>query len=150
MLCAGFANLAVLENIGPVMKFRFCALFVAVVVSLATANTLAKVPPRKPVPPVESNGIRYAADGDGSDQYVAAIELVTGKQLWRVRVFHTHIKPWHEPDVQVVVITELKLVDGSLPVRDRKARCYAVDVRDHRVSKVACSSAFASDESLRQ
>jgi hypothetical protein len=44
------------------------------------------------------------------------------------------------------VITELKLVDGSLFVRDQKARCYAVDVRDRRVSKAACSSAFPGDE----
>ena len=132
------------------MKLRFCALFLAAVTSFATANGFAKAAPRQPVPPVELNGVRYAADGDGSDQYVAATEIATGNQLWRVRVFHSHIKPWVDPCVQIVVITELKLVDGSLFVRDAKARCYAVDVRDHRVSKAACSSAFAEDENLGQ
>ena len=129
------------------MNFRYRASLATAVILLATANSIAKRLPPKPVPPVESNGIRYAADGDGSDQYVAATEISTGKELWRVRVFHTHIKPWLEADVQSVFITQLKLVEGSLFVRDEKERCYAVDVKDHRVHKAACSGAFGERES---
>ena len=80
---------------------------------------------------------------DGRDQYVVATNVVTGQELWRVRVFHTHIKFWIEEDVQWVFITDLKLVDNSLFVRDGKARCYAVDVKGHRVRKALCSGAFA-------
>ena len=128
------------------MKFRFCAQLVTAVISLATIAAIAKIPPRKPVVPVESNGVRYSAE---ESEYVAATEITTGKQLWRVRVFHTHIKPWIEPDVQLVFITELKLVGGALYVRDGKARCYAIDVRGHRVRKVVCSVVFAEQDSSR-
>ena len=128
------------------MKFRSVALLLSAVISVASPNAIAKVAPRKPVPPVESNGIRYAADGDGNDQFVVATEIATGKQLWRKRVLHTRIKFWLEPDVQIVPITEIKLVDGLLFVRDERARCYAVGVRNHRVHKTACGSTFAEQE----
>jgi hypothetical protein len=129
------------------MRFRLCAPLVFVAISFATVTAIAKIPPQKPVPPVESNGVRYAAE---DAEYVSATEIATGKQLWRVRVFHTHIHPWLEPDVQFVFITELKFVDGSLFVRDGKARCYAVDVRNHRVRRVpgAPGPAFGTRETM--
>src|SRR5579872_4279417 len=102
------------EKMVSVMRFRYCASFVSALLFLTSASAMAKRVPSKPVAPVESNGIRYAADGNGSDQYVAATEIPTGKQLWRVRVFHTHIKFWYDPCVQIVFITELRLVEGSL------------------------------------
>jgi hypothetical protein len=128
------------EKIMPTMRLRLCAPLVTVLISFAAATAMAKIPPQKPVPPVERNGVRYMAE---DAEYVAAIYLATGKQLWRVRVFHTHIKPWLEPDVQFVFIKELKLDGASLFVRDGKARCYAIDIRDHRVRKAPCSDVFA-------
>ncbi len=122
------------------MKFRFCALLVTAVVALTPAAAIAKIIPQKPVLPVESNGVRYAAE---AAEYVAATDITTGKQLWRVRVFYTHIKPWLEPDAQFIFIKELKLVGGSLFVRDGKARCYTIDVRNHRVRKAVCGGVFA-------
>jgi hypothetical protein len=132
------------------MRSRFFVWLVPVVISLATVAAIGKIPPLKPVVPVESDGVRYSADENGSDQYVSATDIRTAKQLWRVRVFHTHIKPWLEPDVQLVFITELRLVGGSLFVRDGKARCYAIDVRDHRVHKADCGGFFAQQESSRR
>jgi hypothetical protein len=134
------------EKIMSVMKFRYSASIASAVMLFATLTAMAKRIPPKPVPPVESNGVRYAADGVGSDQYVAATDISTGKQLWRVRVFHTRIKPWLEPDVQIVVIAELKVVGGSLFVRDEKSRCYTVGIADRRVRKTACSAAFAEHD----
>ena len=67
--------------------------------------------------------------------------------MWRVKVFHTHIKFWVEEDVQWVFITDLKVSDNSLFVRDEKARCYSVDLNNHRVRKALCSGAFAQQES---
>jgi hypothetical protein len=93
---------------------------------LATVAAVAKIAPPKPVAPVESNGVRYSADRDGRDQYAVATDIATGKQLWKVKVFRTHIKFWIEEDVQWVFITDLKLMDNSLFVRDDKARCYAL------------------------
>jgi len=132
------------------MRLQFRALLVCIVITLATALAIAKIAPLKPVPPVESNGVRYAADRDGRDQYVVASDIATGKELWKVKVFHTHIKFWIEEDVQWVFITDLRLADNSLFVRDGKARCYAVDIKTHRVRKVLCTGAFAQRESSAQ
>jgi hypothetical protein len=80
------------EDNCAMMKLQFRALLVCIVITLATALAIAKIAPLKPVPPVESNGVRYAADRDGRDQYVVASDIATGKELWKVKVFHTHIK----------------------------------------------------------
>ena len=127
------------------MRLQLRAVLVCALISVSTAIA-AKIAPPKPVPPVESNGVRYTADRDGRDQYVVATDTATGKQLWRVKVFHTHVKPWIEEDVQWVFITDLKLVKNSLFVRDGKERCYAVDIRTQAIRKADCSGAFADRE----
>ena len=131
------------------MTIRLCASLMFAVISFAPAVATAKIPPMKPVTPVESNGVRYSAVQDGTGPYVVADDITSGKQLWRVRVFRTHIKPWIEIDVQWIFIKELKLREGSLFVRDGKDRCYVVNVRDHRVRKAVCSGVFTEQESLR-
>jgi len=128
------------------MRFQFRASLLSAVISLATVTALAKIAPLKPVPPVESDGVRYSADRDGRDQYAVATDIATGKQLWKVKVFHTHIKFWIEEDVQWVFITDLKLMNSSLFLRDGKARCYAVDINGHRARKAPCSLAFGQEE----
>lgn len=81
--------------------------------ALVTFCALAKRVPLKPVPPVVADGIRYSAEGDPRNQYVVATDVATDKLLWKVRVFHMHIKFWiGEEDVQWVFITNLKLADG--------------------------------------
>ncbi len=132
------------------MRLQFRASLVCVVITLATGLSMAKIAPLKPVASVESNGVRYAADRDGRDQYVVASDIATGKELWKVKVFHTHIKFWIEEDVQWVFITDLKLADNSLFVRDGEARCYAVDVKTHRVRKALCTGVFAQQERSKQ
>jgi len=128
------------------MKFRFCFAIALAVVSLSSVAAIAKIAPLKPVRPVEANGIRYSREGDGRDQYVTATDVATGKRLWRVKVCHTRIKFWMEEDVQLTFITDLKLADGSLFVRDGKARCYSIGITNHRVRKSACSSLFAKEK----
>ena len=131
-------------------KLQVRAVIVHASLALATVVVAAKIAPPKPVVPVEANGVRYSADPDGSDQYAVATDIATGKQLWKVKVFHTHIKFWIEEDVQWVFITDLKLMDSSLFVRDGKARCYAVDISSHRVRKAPCSVAFGQQERASQ
>jgi len=96
----------------------------------------------KPVQPVVSDGVEYAADGDGRDQYVVAKDLGSGKVLWRVKVFHNHINPWMETDVQEVYITDLKLSAGSLLVRDERSQCYLVDLKRRQVKIENCGAMF--------
>jgi hypothetical protein len=115
---------------------RFATL--CMVVALLAMSALAKRLPPVPVPPVMSGGISYSAGGHGRDQYVIAADTSSGNELWRIKVFHNYIRPWLEEDVQWVFITDLKLVDHSILVRDEKSRCYSVDLSSRHVKKKKC------------
>ena len=54
----------------------------------------------------------------------------------------TRIKPWLEEDVQWVFISDLKLDEDSLLVRDEKNRCYSIQLNTRRVRKTQCGSTF--------
>jgi outer membrane protein assembly factor BamB len=108
-----------------------------------TISTWAKRVPPKDVPPVVVNGTRYSANGDGKDSYVVATDVPSGKELWRVKVFHTRIEFWRgEEDNQWVFISDLKFADNSLLVRDEKNRCYSIDLNTKHVKKAQCGSVF--------
>lgn len=113
------------------------------VIAFLAVSALAKRLSPKSVTPVISGGIRYSADGDGRDEYVVAANASTGNILWRVKVFQTRIKPWLEEDVQWVYITNLKIVDNSLFVRDEKSRCYSIDLTSKHVKTQPCGSTFS-------
>jgi hypothetical protein len=102
---------------------------------LYAASLWAKRGAPERVNPVIDHGIEYSASGDGRTQYVVATDLSNHKELWKVEVFHSFIKPWIEEDVQWVFIKDLKLVDNSLLVKDEKLRCYKLDLRSKRVKK---------------
>ena len=123
--------------------FRRKIVIACVVLLFFAVSALAKRVSPKPVAPVISGGIRYSAWGDGRDQYVVAADASTGNRLWRVKVFHTHIKFWVEEDVQWVFITKLKIADNSLFVRDEKSRCYSVDLTRKKVKKQPCGGIFS-------
>jgi hypothetical protein len=131
--------------------------------AVITTNAFAKRRPPKPVAPVVADGVRYSADiavvdgvhmprgisDDGREHYVVATDVSTGSELWRAKVFRTHIKFWIEEDVQHVYMTNLKLVEDSLFVRDEKARCYSVDIKTHHVRKANCT-VFTQNEIAEQ
>ena len=112
------------------------------VLTFLGASAQAKRLAPKPVSPVISDGTRYSAEGDGRDQYVVAANSTSGSVLWKVKVFHTHIKPWMEEDVQWVYITDLKLLGNSLLIRDESSRCYALDLMTKRVKNRQCNGVF--------
>jgi hypothetical protein len=89
------------------------------------------------------SGIVYSASGDGADQYLVAKDASSGRELWKVKVFHSHIGFWREPDVQLVFITDLKLMGKSLFVRDERSRCYSIDLTERRVRKHECDGIFS-------
>jgi hypothetical protein len=113
------------------------ALIVVAVFSIPSGLSAKRLEP-KPVKPVVSANIEYSADGDGRTGYVVATQVATGKELWRVKIFHIHVKPWLEEDVQWVFISDLKLLDNTLLVRDEKSRCYRVDLATRHVHKSRC------------
>jgi hypothetical protein len=123
-----------------IVRRQFAILCVALF--FAAAAAVAKRIPPKPVPPVISGEIRYSAEGDGRDEYVVAADASRGNVLWKVKIFHNHIKFWMEGCVQWVYISDLKLVDNSLLVRDERSRCYSVDLTRKRVTKRQCGDAF--------
>jgi hypothetical protein len=133
-----------------ITKLQLRAITVQAILVLVTVTATAKIIPPKPVSPVEANGVRYSADRDGRDQYAVATDVATGKQLWKVKVFHTRIKPWIEEDVQWVFITNLRLVDNTLFVRDGRGRCYTVDVKTQRVRRAPCGAVFTPQEGAPQ
>jgi outer membrane protein assembly factor BamB len=114
-----------------------------VILPLVALSVQAKRMPPKPVAPITGGGIIYSATADGVDQYVVATDASNGKELWKVKVFHSHIKFWMEADVQFVYITNLKLMGSSLFVRDERSRCYAIDLIKRRVRKRQCGSLFS-------
>ena len=111
-----------------------------------TICTWAKRVPPKDVPPVDVGGVRYSAHGDGRNSYVVASDL-NGKELWRVKVFHTRIEFWRgEEDNQWVFISDLKSAGNSLFARDEKNRCYSIDLDARHIKKSHCDSVFPPQE----
>jgi hypothetical protein len=121
---------------------RWKSVIGSLAISLLATPSLAKRVPPKPVTPVVSGGIKYSVAGDGRDQYVVAEGVSDGKELWKIRIFHNQIKFWIEEDVQWVFITDLKLVDSSLVVRDERSRCYSVNLVKKDVQKRRCAGVF--------
>jgi hypothetical protein len=120
---------------------RFGTALIVLLCLLMTIGAAAKRFPLKPVPPIVADGIRYSAEGDRKDNYVIATDERTGKQLWRVRVFHNRVHWWRgEEDVQWVFISDMNLVGNALLVRDEKNHCYSVYVETKRVKKHPCDN----------
>ena len=117
---------------------KICSILVGVSVMAIPMNLSAKRAAPQSVNPVVSGNIKYSAQGDGRTGYVVASEVTTGKELWRVEVFRVHLEPGLEEDVQWVFISDLKLLDSTLLVRDEKSRCYRVDLATKHVKKSQC------------
>jgi hypothetical protein len=109
---------------------------------LCAISTEAKRKPPKPVSPIVASAIRYSAAGDGRNQYVVAEDAADGKELWRVKIFENRINSSMEEDVQWVFITDLKLADNSLLIRDEKSRCYSLDLATKHLKKLPCLGIF--------
>jgi hypothetical protein len=118
--------------------------------TLCAVTAMAKRVEPKDVPPIVANGIRYSATGDGRDSFVVATDETTGKNLWRVKVFHTRIEFWRgEEDNQWLFISDLKIAGDSLLVRDEKNRCYSIHLNARRVKKTFCGNVFPPQEARR-
>jgi hypothetical protein len=96
-----------------------------------------RVPPPH-VNPVVYKNVKYSAAGDGRAGYVVAVDVETGKELWRAEIFHVQLKPLLEEDVQWVFIDELRLLNNALSVRDEKSRCYRLDLTTRQAQKTSC------------
>jgi len=61
-------------------------------------------------------------EGDGRIGQVVAVDVETGKELWKTEMFRVQLKPLLERTA-VVFIDDLKLLDNALSVRDGESRC---------------------------
>lgn len=109
--------------------------FIAYLVFAFAVSAAAKRARPKPVTPVVVAGVKYAAGGNGVDEYVVASDVSSGKLLWTASVAHNDHDPRMEEDVQDVYIIDLKATRGALLVRDEKSRCYSIDLATKRVNK---------------
>ena len=121
---------------------RIAVIAWAIVPFIAMAVQAKRIP-QKPVATVTAAGIIYSASGDGADQYVIANDVSSSRELWKVKVFHNHIRFWIERDVQFVFISDMKLSDKYLFVRDERDRCYSIDLTNRRVRKHGCYGIFS-------
>ena len=114
---------------------------------LCSVPTYAKRVPPRPIAHVVANGIEYSVDSDGKTGYVVATNPSNSKELWRVKLYHVHVKFWVEEDVQWVYFTNLKLVGDTLLARDEMNRCYSVDIRTKKHIKRSCGNEFTPSNS---
>ena len=78
-----------------------------------------------------------------------ASDAKTGKELWRLMIYETNIKPDLEEDVQWVFITRLWFKGTSLLVRDERSRCYLVNLATKIVGRKSCYWFFFESRSSR-
>jgi hypothetical protein len=87
------------------------------------------------VPPVLFKGVTYSAPNkNGMINYVLASDL-SGKELFRIKVFDMPIDPKLEEDAQWIFITHLELSGDSLLVKDEKGRCFAINLTTRAVKR---------------
>ena|SRR5438477_13186270 len=98
---------------------------------------LAKRGPAPKVEPITNQGIRYVVPNDkGTDAYVEAWDVATGKRLWKKTVFTTWINPFLEHCIQWVFIRDMRLDDGHLVIVGEKDKTYSLDLKTKHVRKV--------------
>jgi len=118
------------------MFFRAKIIIVCVAVAwLLPISALAKRAAPKPVAPVTYEGVQYQAplivDRMG---FVEAIDVTSGKKLWESRIYRVWIIPvLYEEDNQWVFITNLKIQNGKLLVKNEAGKTFQVDLKTGRV-----------------
>ena len=103
-------------------------------VSLAQAK-------RAPVPvvaPITHEGVVYQATGNGETAFIIAKDEKTGKELWKAKVYHVHIDPLKEGDVQMIFIKGMLLSSKTLVIQDEAGRCYRLDLETQKVRGTGC------------
>ena len=97
---------------------------------------LAKRIPAPKVEPVFHEGVRYVVPNDkGTDAYIEAWDVATGKRLWKKTVFTTWINPIKEHCIQWVFINAMRRDDGHLIISSEKGKSYSLDLKTKSVRK---------------
>jgi outer membrane protein assembly factor BamB len=116
----------------PVITFASAAMLLPVSVS---AERLAP----KPVPPIIYEGVEYRAPLDNQMGHVQAVDMASGRTLWETKVYNVKINPALEEDVQLIFITDLRIQDGKILVRNEAGKTYRLDPKTGRVDATLLS-----------
>jgi len=104
---------------------------------IGTLPLQAKRGSPKPVKPVTINSIRYSASADPDQMgFVIATDVVSGKELWRQRIYRVFVNPAKERDVQWVFITTLIKQDHSLKITNERGERFSLDLIKRSVRKL--------------
>ncbi len=111
------------------MNMRYKTISIAIIISLALAvPCLAKRAAPQKVTPVIYEGVRYEAPIDQMG-FVLAFDNTTGKKLWEKRIYKVWFKFWLEKDVQTIYITDMRIENQKLIIRNEKGEYYSLDLK---------------------
>jgi len=115
---------------------RYKTITTAIILSLVLAvPCLAKRAAPQKITPVIHEGVRYEAPIDQMG-FVVAFDNATGKKLWEKRIYKVWFKFWLEKDVQTIYITEMKIENQRMMIRNEKDEVYSLDLKTKNVSKL--------------
>jgi outer membrane protein assembly factor BamB len=115
---------------------RHRAVFAAVlcVVAFITGPANAKRTVPHAVEPLTVHGVSYSAPATAMG-FVVASDALSGRELWRQRIYRISVNPSLERDVQDVFITSLTLRGGSLVIANEHGERYALDLSTRKVTR---------------
>lgn len=102
-------------------------------------------PPAPEVPPIEHDGVRYLQDrsderdGDQAGGYLAAVDVATGQQRWRLKVYDV-------PDHRAIGLhggglyfrsMQLSADRSALQIENESGAVFRVDLGDHSVTQLS-------------
>jgi len=110
----------------------------AILSLFAPSVCLAKRVQAKPVAPVVVGDMRIEAPLDsGRVGRIQAFDRLDGHLLWSLVVFENKIDPQMEEDVQWRFIESMKVVANGLEITVEMGARYHVDLKTHKVVKLA-------------
>jgi hypothetical protein len=119
-----------------ISRSTVASLLGAVVVFAGPASLQAKRAAPPSVAAVDNGSVRYSAPAQPEEMgFVIATDVSTWKELWRQRIYHVHMKPLLEKDVQWVFITSLTLRDGKLLITNERDEHFTLDLTTRKVTK---------------
>lgn len=111
----------------------------------------ASRPPAPNVAPIEHNGVRYVQDthddrqGDQPGGYLAALDVKTGKRLWRLKVYDVVDSRAAGVQLGGVYFRAMRLAAGgtALEIENESGGVYRVDLATRKVTRVSAPPAAA-------
>ncbi|HEY5892563.1 MAG TPA: hypothetical protein VIT91_04970 [Chthoniobacterales bacterium] len=100
-----------------------------------THPVLARRAEPKSVEPVVIGSVRYSVSSSRKLMgFVIAVDVFSGKELWRQRIYRVPINPFLERDAQWVFITSLARRGQTLLIGNERGKYYTLDLITRKVT----------------